>query len=123
MRNLQSWTKKGNQSSDATAYDRIRPYAIACDGSQSFQRQACNRNTERDKLFQMADDRFTKTEEKKGENQMDSKEMEIRKEPETREIPDKEAYISRISELPAEDQAFLDGYLFAVVKEAAKKGA
>ena len=54
---------------------------------------------------------------------MDSKEMEIRLEPETREIPDKEAYIRKISELPAEDQAFLDGYLFAVVKEAAKKGA
>ena len=37
--------------------------------------------------------------------------------------PDKSAYMERISSLPAEDQAFLDGYLFAKVTEAAKKGA
>ena len=37
--------------------------------------------------------------------------------------PDKSAYMERINSLPAEDQAFLDGYLFAKVTEAAKKGA
>ena len=39
------------------------------------------------------------------------------------ETPDKAGYKERISALPAEDQAFLDGYLFAKVTEAAKKGA
>lgn len=37
--------------------------------------------------------------------------------------PAKADYMERISSLPAEDQAFLDGYLFAKVTEAAKKGA
>lgn len=43
------------------------------------------------------------------------------KEPEKK--PDKAEYIRRIHELSAEDQAFMDGYLFAKVTEAAKKGA
>ena len=37
--------------------------------------------------------------------------------------PDRSAYMERINSLPEEDQAFLDGYLFAKVTEAAKKGA
>ena len=37
--------------------------------------------------------------------------------------PDKAAYMERISALSAEDQAFMDGYLFAKVTDAAKKGA
>ena len=37
--------------------------------------------------------------------------------------PAKADYMERINSLPAEDQAFLDGYLFAKVTEAAKKGA
>lgn len=37
--------------------------------------------------------------------------------------PDKAAYIERINALSAEDQAFMDGYLYAKVTEAAKKGA
>ena len=36
--------------------------------------------------------------------------------------PEKAAYVERIKELPAEDQAFMDGYLFAIVKNG-KKGA
>ena len=36
--------------------------------------------------------------------------------------PDKAAYLNRISELGAEDQAFLDGYLFAKLT-AARRGA
>ena len=32
-------------------------------------------------------------------------------------------YLRMIAELPAEDQAFLDGFLFAKVTEAEKKGA
>jgi len=35
--------------------------------------------------------------------------------------PDKAAYMERIEGLPAEDKAFLDGYLFAIMKN--KKGA
>ena len=37
--------------------------------------------------------------------------------------PDKTAYMERIDALPAEDKAFLDGYLFAKVTDAGKKGA
>ena len=37
--------------------------------------------------------------------------------------PDKAAYMERINALSAEDQAFMDGYLFAKVTSAAKKGA
>lgn len=37
--------------------------------------------------------------------------------------PDKAAYMEHIQTLSAEDQAFLDGYLFAKVTDAAKKGA
>ena len=44
---------------------------------------------------------------------------EIRKE---QEQPEKAAYLDRIKELPAEDQAFMDGYLFAIIKNA-RKGA
>ena len=36
--------------------------------------------------------------------------------------PAKAAYVERIKELPAEDQAFMDGYLFAIIKNA-RKGA
>ena len=36
--------------------------------------------------------------------------------------PEKAAYVERIKELPAEDQAFMDGYLFAIIKNA-RKGA
>lgn len=36
--------------------------------------------------------------------------------------PDKEEYIRKIRELSPEDQAFMDGYLFAKVTER-KKGA
>lgn len=36
--------------------------------------------------------------------------------------PTKAAYVERIQDLPAEDQAFMDGYLFAIVKNG-KKGA
>ena len=38
-------------------------------------------------------------------------------------IPDKEAYLERINALSPEDQSFLDGYLFAKVTEAARRGA
>ena len=41
---------------------------------------------------------------------------------ETRTEPTKAEYVERIQELPAEDQAFMDGYLFAIVKNA-RKGA
>ena len=44
---------------------------------------------------------------------------EIRTEPKP---PEKATYVERIKELPAEDQAFMDGYLFAIVKNG-KKGA
>ena len=44
-------------------------------------------------------------------------------EEETVRTPDKAEYKERISALSAEDQAFLDGYLFAKATEAAKKGA
>lgn len=37
--------------------------------------------------------------------------------------PDKADYMERINSLPAEDQAFLDGYLFAKVTGSAQKGA
>ena len=37
--------------------------------------------------------------------------------------PDKAAYMEHIHALSAEDQAFMDGYLFAKVTGAAKKGA
>ena len=46
-----------------------------------------------------------------------------KQEEKTVRTPDKSAYMERINSLPAEDQAFLDGYLFAKVTEAAKKGA
>ena len=36
--------------------------------------------------------------------------------------PEKAEYVERIKELPAEDQAFMDGYLFAIIKNA-RKGA
>ena len=38
------------------------------------------------------------------------------------EQPTKAEYVERIQELPAEDQAFMDGYLFAIVKNG-RKGA
>lgn len=47
----------------------------------------------------------------------------IQQEEQTVRTPDKSEYMARISALSAEDQAFLDGYLFAKVTEAAKKGA
>ena len=37
--------------------------------------------------------------------------------------PNKAEYLQRIQSLSPEDQAFMDGYLFAKVTEAAKKGA
>jgi hypothetical protein len=37
--------------------------------------------------------------------------------------PDKSVYKNHIDDISAEAQAFLDGYLFAKVTEAAKKGA
>ena len=37
--------------------------------------------------------------------------------------PDKSEYLQRILALSAEDQAFMDGYLFAKVTDAAGKGA
>ena len=37
--------------------------------------------------------------------------------------PDKTIYMQRISELSAEDQAFMEGYLYAKVTDAARKGA
>ena len=37
--------------------------------------------------------------------------------------PDRSAYKERADALPAEDQAFLDGYLFAKVTGSAQKGA
>ena len=37
--------------------------------------------------------------------------------------PDKNEYLQRIRELSAEDQAFMDGYLFAKVTERREKGA
>ena len=37
--------------------------------------------------------------------------------------PDKEEYIRKIRELSPEDQAFMDGYLFAKVTERQRKGA
>ena len=46
-----------------------------------------------------------------------------KQEEQTVRLPDKSDYMARISSLPVEDQAFLDGYLFAKVTEAAKKGA
>ena len=36
--------------------------------------------------------------------------------------PDKAAYMERISALSAEDQAFMDGFLFAKVTAAGKRG-
>ena len=47
----------------------------------------------------------------------------LEQEESTVRTPDKSEYMARISALSAEDQAFLDGYLFAKVTEAAKKGA
>lgn len=41
--------------------------------------------------------------------------------PEQAATPEKAAYVERIRELPAEDQAFMDGYLFAIVKNAKKR--
>ena len=35
--------------------------------------------------------------------------------------PDKSAYLDRIQAMSAEDQAFLDGYLYAKVTSAAKR--
>ena len=49
--------------------------------------------------------------------------MNQQQEEPTVRTPDKSEYMARISALSAEDQAFLDGYLFAKVTEAAKKGA
>jgi len=37
--------------------------------------------------------------------------------------PDRAAYIQRINELTAEEQAFMEGYLYAKVTDAARKGA
>ena len=52
------------------------------------------------------------------------KTMEPAVEAETeRTEPDKAEYLRKIMSLDAEDQAFMDGYLFAKVTEAAKKGA
>ena len=39
-----------------------------------------------------------------------------------RKKPEKADYVERINELPAEDQAFMDGYLFAIIK-GKRKGA
>ena len=39
------------------------------------------------------------------------------------QTPDKAEYMQRILSLPAEDQAFLDGYLFAKVTEKSRRGA
>ena len=55
-------------------------------------------------------------------NQQQLPENQQQEEPTVR-TPDKSEYMARISALSAEDQAFLDGYLFAKVTEAAKKGA
>ena len=56
------------------------------------------------------------------------KELLINNEPEQQQeeqtvqlTPDKSSYLERIHALPAEDQAFMDGYLFAKVTEAAKQ--
>ena len=38
-------------------------------------------------------------------------------------IPDKADYMEKINALSPEDKAFMDGYLFAKVTSAAKKGA
>ena len=56
-----------------------------------------------------------------------NEELEITREPEeireeTAKPPEKAAYVEKIQGLPAEDQAFMDGYLFAIVKNA-RKGA
>lgn len=56
-----------------------------------------------------------------------NEELEITREPEEiREEParppEKAAYVEKIQSLPAEDQAFMDGYLFAIIKNA-RKGA
>ena len=37
--------------------------------------------------------------------------------------PSKAEYLEKIGKLSAEDQAFMDGYLFAKLTEAAKKSA
>ena len=52
---------------------------------------------------------------------MEDMKMEIQAEAEERK-PVKEDYIRKIRELSPEDQAFMDGYLFAKVTER-KKGA
>ena len=59
------------------------------------------------------------------ENTMNQQQLPetIQQEEQTVRTPDKAEYMARISALSAEDQAFLDGYLFAKVTEAAKKGA
>lgn len=59
------------------------------------------------------------------ENTMNKQQLPetIQQEEQTVRTPDKSEYMARISALSAEDQAFLDGYLFAKVTEAAKKGA
>ena len=48
--------------------------------------------------------------------------MKQNNEQEEKKVPAKEDYLRRISELSPEDQAFMDGYLFAKLTEK-KKGA
>lgn len=49
-------------------------------------------------------------------------EVDLQQEEQTVQLtPDKSSYLERIHALPAEDQAFMDGYLFAKVTEAAKQ--
>lgn len=47
----------------------------------------------------------------------------VQKEEKTVRTPDLSDYSERIEALSAEDKAFLDGYIFAKMTEAAKKGA
>lgn len=54
---------------------------------------------------------------------MEAEKTQVAEEQRTEQTPPtKAAYVERIQDLPAEDQAFMDGYLFAIVKNG-KKGA
>lgn len=58
-----------------------------------------------------------------GANQQTGETIQEQEKQAVQQTPDKADYKARISALSAEDQAFLDGYLFAKVTEAGKRGA
>lgn len=56
-------------------------------------------------------------------NNLQQETTEENKNQQTAQVPDKSVYMQRILALSAEDQAFMDGYLFAKVTGTAEKGA